>query len=115
MAPRWRRLFHKVVDLSFVVDANVSFWPSNMFEPLFVGIVFPFSRHRPWSLKRAPLMVEVGRELRQMFKEGDVVGGRVLRKLFKLTKRLDTVPASVALGLLHMSGREEVSIGDSQG
>jgi hypothetical protein len=60
-------------------------------------------------------MVEMGRELRQMFKEGDVVGGRVLRKLFKLTKRLDTVPASVALGLLHMSGREEVSIGDSQG
>jgi hypothetical protein len=68
MAPRWRRLFHKAVDLSFVVDAGISFWPSNMYEPLFVGVVFPFTftRHRPWCLKRSPLMVEVGRELRQV-------------------------------------------------
>eukprot|EP00956_Cyclotella_meneghiniana_P026479 scaffold57383_cov35-Cyclotella_meneghiniana.AAC.3 len=36
MAPWWRRLFHKVVDLSFVVDPGVSFWPTDtdMFEPL---------------------------------------------------------------------------------
>lgn len=111
MSPRWRRLFHKVVDVSFVVDAGVSFWPTNMFEPLFVGVLFPFIRHRPWQLKRAPVMVAVGRQLRQVFKEGDVVGGRVLRKLFKLTRRLDTVQASVALGLLHMSWGEEISPG----
>jgi hypothetical protein len=27
MAPRWRHLFHKAVDLSFVVDAGNAFWP----------------------------------------------------------------------------------------
>jgi hypothetical protein len=54
MAPRWRRLFHKVADLSFVVDANVSFWPSNMFEPLFVGIVFPLSLDIDHGLSSVP-------------------------------------------------------------
>jgi hypothetical protein len=115
MAPRWRRLFHKVVDVSLVVDLGVSFWPTNMFEPLFVGIVFPFIRHRPWALKRAPLMVEVGRELRQVYKEGDVIGGRILRNLFKLSKRLNSVQASVALGLLHMPRSTEVSAGNTEG
>jgi hypothetical protein len=114
MSPRWRRLFHKVVDVSFVVDPGVSFWPAIMFEPLFVGIIFPFIRHRPWALKRAPLMVEVGRELRQVYKEGDVIGGRVLLKLLKLAKRLDSVQASVALGLLHMPRSTEVSAGDAE-
>jgi hypothetical protein len=58
-------------------------------------------------------MVEVGRQLREVLKEGDVVGGCVLRKLFKLSRKLDTVPASVALGLLHMPWPEEIPPGDS--
>eukprot|EP00804_Cyclotella_cryptica_P022763 CCRYP_004986-RA/>CCRYP_004986-RA protein AED:0.37 eAED:0.37 QI:0/0/0/1/0/0/2/0/452 len=69
MAPHWRRLFHKAVDLSFVVEPGISFWPSDMFEPLFIGVILPFIPHRPWSLKRAPLMVELGRQLRQVCKE----------------------------------------------
>ena len=104
MAPRWRRLFHKASDLFFSIDPGNAFWPSNMFEPLFVGIIFPFVRHRPWCLKRAPIMVEMGRDLRQMCKEGDFAPGCLLRKLLKLPRRLARVSPSVALGVLHMSG-----------
>jgi hypothetical protein len=58
-------------------------------------------------------MVEVCRQLREVLKEGDVIGGRILRKLFKLSRKLDTVPASAALGLLHMPWPEEIPSGDS--
>ena len=104
MAPRWRRLFHKASDLFFAVDPGNSFWPSDMYEPLFIGIVFPFIPHRPWCLKRAPAMVGMGREMRRLCKEGDVAPGRFLRKLLKLPRWLARVSPSVALGVLHMPG-----------
>eukprot|EP00956_Cyclotella_meneghiniana_P014413 scaffold21564_cov22-Cyclotella_meneghiniana.AAC.3 len=104
MAPRWRRLFHKASDLFFSIDPGNAFWPSHMFEPLFVGIIFPFIRHRPWCLKRAPVMVEMGRNLRQMCKEGDFAPGCLLRKLLKIPRRLARVSPGVALGVLHMPG-----------
>jgi hypothetical protein len=115
MAPRWRRLFHKVSDLMFAVDPGNAFWPSNMFEPLYVGIVFPFIRHRPWQLKRAPLMVGMGRELRKMCKEGDFTPGCILRKLLRLPRRLDALSPSVARGVLHMPREGAVSDGESGG
>ena len=68
MAPRWRGLFLKVVGLNFDVPAGASFWPSDMYEPLWVGVVLPFVSHRPWSHKRAPLLVELAGTLRQVCK-----------------------------------------------
>ncbi len=38
MAPWWRQLFNKACDLTFFVSPSSSFWPSNMFEPLWIGI-----------------------------------------------------------------------------
>ena len=104
MAPRWRRLFHKAADVFFAIDPGNSFWPSDMYEPLFVGIVFPFIPHRPWCLKRAPAMVGMGREVRRLCKEGDFAPGCFLRKLLKLPRWLARVSPSVALGVLHMPG-----------
>ena len=51
MAPRWRRLFNKVCDFTCVVSPGPSFWPTNMYGPLWVGVVLPFVHCRPWSLK----------------------------------------------------------------
>ena len=113
MAPRWRRLFHKACDLFFAVDPGPAFWPSDMYEPLFVGIIFPFIRHRPWSLKRAPLMVGMGRELRRLSKESDFAPGCLLRKLLRLPRRLARVSPSVARGVLHMPGEDSVPDGSA--
>ena len=33
MTPRWRRLFNKVCDFTFVVSPGAAFWPSHMYEP----------------------------------------------------------------------------------
>lgn len=107
--PRWRRLFHKACDVTFVVPPGASFWPTDMYEPLWIGVLFPFIPHRPWCLKRAPLMVEMGWKLRQVCKESDFLAGHILRKLFKLTRRLATLPESVACGLLHVPRSRRVS------
>lgn len=109
MAPRWRRLFHKVSDLHFVVPAGASFWPSDMYEPLWVGVVLPFTSHRPWQFKRAPLMVELARKLCEVCKDSDFLAGNILRKLLKLPRRLASVPPSVASGVLHLPGDRPLS------
>jgi len=102
MLPRWRRLFNKVCDFSFSVPANHPFWPESMFEPLWIGIVLPFTTHRPWQLGRAPLLVEMARDLHEVFTEGRGDGRDILRKLLNLPQRLDSVSSSVASGVLHM-------------
>lgn len=102
MTPRWRRLFNKACDFTFVVPADCSFWPSNMFEPLWVGIILPFTHHRPWCLKRAPLLVELGRDLREMLPTREQDAGNLLRKLLLLP--LKAVQGSVARGMLHVPG-----------
>lgn len=115
MAPMWRRLFNKACDFTFVVSPNTSFWPANMYEPLWVGIVLPFTHHRPWCLKRAPLLVEMGRELREVLAAGGSDGGHILRKLCLLPRRLASVSESVARGMLHMPGRGSVPDGEDRG
>ena len=102
MTPRWRRLFNKSCDFSFVVSPGSSFWPDDMFEPLWVGIVLPFSPCRPWSLKRAPLLVEMGRDLRALLETSEADAGNLLRKLLLLPKRLATLSEHVACGVLHI-------------
>jgi hypothetical protein len=42
----------------------------------------------PWSLKRAPLLVEMGREMWRVLEEGEGDGGHILRKLLILPKQL---------------------------
>ena len=112
LSPRWRRLFHKVSDLYFAVPPGSDFWPSDMFEPLWIGIILPFVPHRPWQLKRAPLMVEVANQLREVFKGREFLARNILRKLLKLPGRVAGVPPGVARGMLHMPGNGDLSDGD---
>eukprot|EP00986_Skeletonema_menzelii_P013615 scaffold8081_cov83-Skeletonema_menzelii.AAC.2 len=108
MTPRWRRLFSKVVDFSCEIPAGSAQWPANMFEPLWLGIVLPFTIHRPWQLKRAPLLLELEREMRQVLKSGEGDGGgHILRKLWSLNTRLSKLPPSLARQVLRMPREEE--------
>jgi hypothetical protein len=102
MSPRWRRLFHKVVDMSFIVAPGSPMWPSNMFEPVWIGIVLPFIPHRPWCFKGTPLMVEMGRSLREVCQESDTRGRDILCKLLKLPRRLASVSPDVARAVLRL-------------
>ena len=112
MTPRWRRLFNKVCDFSVVISPGVSFWPDHMYEPLWLGIVLPFTHHRPWSFKRAPLLVEMGSSLREMLPAREADAGALLRKLLRLPRRISGLSKSLARGVLHMPRSGSVSNGD---
>jgi hypothetical protein len=105
MTPRWRQLFNKVFDFSFVVSPGVPFWLDGMYEPLWVGIFLPFSIHRPWCFKRALLQVEMGRDLREMLIEGEKDVGDILQKLLKLLGLVASMSERMACKMLHVSQR----------
>jgi hypothetical protein len=60
---------NRAADIVLVVPIGFSCWPSDMHEPLLIGIVFPFINcYRPWQIRGTPKMHAVGRELRQVFR-----------------------------------------------
>jgi hypothetical protein len=102
MTPRWRQLFNKACNFTFVISPGSSFWPSNMFEPLWVGIVLPFTHHRSWCFRRAPLLVELGRTLQGLLKTCEEDEGNLSRKLLKLLGWVASLTQRVACGVLHV-------------
>jgi hypothetical protein len=113
LTPRWRRLFHKAADCCFTVAPGSTFWPTDMFEPLWVAVILPYYRHSPWQLGRAPLMVDMGRKLHRLCSEREADAGHLLRKLCKLPRRLATVSPGVARTVLRMPRSRPLSIGGS--
>jgi hypothetical protein len=63
MTPEWLRQLNKAADLVITIPIGHPAWPSHMFEPLFVGFVFPFTRHQPWQLRGTPKMYSVERKV----------------------------------------------------
>jgi hypothetical protein len=113
LTPRWRRLFHKAADCCFTVAPGSTFWPTDMFEPLWVAVILPYYRHSPWQLGRAPLMVDMGRKLHRLCSEREADAGHLLCKLCKLPRRLATVSPGVARTVLRMPRTRPLSIGSS--
>jgi hypothetical protein len=104
MTPRWRRLFNTACGFTFVISPGTSFWPSDMFEPLLVSIIIPFSQHRPWCFKQAPLLVEMRRDLHEVLAAGETNGRDILRKLLKLPGLVAPMSERMACGVLHVPG-----------
>ncbi len=102
MTLRWRRLFNKASNFTFMVSPGMSFWMSNMFEPLWLGILLPFSKHRPWCLKRAPLLLEMGKNLREVHATGKRNERDDLQKLQKLPGLEAPKTECMACGVLHI-------------
>jgi hypothetical protein len=115
MTPRWCCLFNKACDFLSVASPSLSFWPTGMFKPLWVGIVLPLAHCRPWSLKQAPLLVEMGRDLQRVLKTGEEYARNILQKLLQLPKQLATLPQHMARGILHLLGGNQVLDGGTPG
>ena len=81
LTPKWYKQLHKACDLVMEIPAGTSFWPEGNYEPLIVGLVFPFIRAQPWQLRGTPKMFSMDRQLRKLWKE-DPVGGRDLLRKF---------------------------------
>jgi len=111
----WIKQLYKAADLVFEVPTGYEGWPTDMFEPLTIGILFPFVPHRPWQLRSTPKMFYVARELRRLFEEENLAAGDFLRQFLVDCKRLQSMSKDVVWKMLHFRSRSEVPRSDSCG
>ena len=101
MTPIWLKQLHKAADLVFTVPAGVSCWPDAMFEPLLIGVVFPFLSFSPWQLKGCPKLLSLGRQLSRVWQDEQMDAGFILREFCALCRRMESMPRDVVRKLLH--------------
>ena len=103
MYPRWRRQLNKVADLVVVAPAGKCFWTNDLHEPLVIALCFPFIRHQPWQLRKAPAILGVGRLLQKMWKNEEGDQRAILQKLCCCTWKLDSMPECLVREVLRGS------------
>ena len=100
LEPVWKSHLWKSADLILRIPSGTPYWNEEMYEPLTIGINFPYLSHRPWHLKGAPSFVELGKRLHQMWKEGDESQGTILRKLWKQTGEFQSMQPQLVFKML---------------
>ena len=80
----WRKSLYKTADTIFYVSAGSrNFWPREMHEPLVVGLILPFLNSPPWQLRRSPELLELERQLYEVWKIKNRDERSILRKFWK--------------------------------
>ena len=109
MTPVWKAHLHRAADLILEIPAGCSIWPSDKFEPLILGIFFPFIKHRPWQLRRSNALLGLENQLRGMWKDGRDDQGVILRKFRTFTGTLDSMSPGLVWKMLQSFTPLEVS------
>lgn len=91
---QWAKQLYRTADIVFELPVGFSCWPTEMHEPLLIGILFPFLRVKPWQIKGTPKMFAVGRQLRGLLQESEMESGNILRKLWSLCGDLPSMPST---------------------
>jgi hypothetical protein len=103
LTPTWFKPLYKAADIVFEIPARTKFWPATNFEPLIVGICFPFCRNEPWQLRSTPKMFAVARQLSKMWEGPDVDVRDFLREFCIQMRRLGSMPKHVVSRMLYLS------------
>jgi hypothetical protein len=109
LKPLWFRQLYKAADVVFDVPPGVCCWPTNMFEPMIIGIVFPFLNRAPWQVRSTPKMLSMERQLRKVWEVSDVAPRNLLRKLLLDHERLQSLPPDVVRRMLFYESRSPLS------
>ena len=68
MTYAWRKRLSKVCDIVLEIPPGTrSFWPADEHEPLLLGLTLHFLPRSPWQAKFLPRILELGRELREVW------------------------------------------------
>jgi hypothetical protein len=103
MTPEWLKQLHKASDVVITVPVGHPAWPKAMFEPILIGLVFPFVRHEPWQLKGTAKMYSLERKLRSLWNDGSYLEGTtLLRQFCKQCWGMGTMSPSMVSKLLHL-------------
>jgi hypothetical protein len=81
----WRKKLHKIADLVIEIPAGCrSFWPKYMHEPLLIGLTLRFSSFYPWQLRQSDSLLDMARQLREVWKDPSTDERVILRQLCAL-------------------------------
>jgi hypothetical protein len=93
----------------FDVPPGAPFWGKTVYEPLIIGVAFPYLRNPPWQLRLTPKMFSLERGMRGMWEELGLDPGRLLCKFLLVFERLRTMPADVVRRVLFFGSRNTLS------
>ena len=80
----WRKSLMKTAGTIFyVAPGSKSFWPKEMHEPLLIDLVLPFIDVYPWQLRRSPKLLELERQLQDMWNHSDRNERSILRRFWQ--------------------------------
>ena len=100
-ATEWRKQLHKAADVVLSLPAGHPAWPESMHEPLTIAILYPYLSHRPWELRRAPILLELANLLHGVWKSGGMPERSLLRELWCLQRNLASMPEGLAWKMLY--------------
>jgi hypothetical protein len=103
MTPEWLKQVHKACDIVISVPLGSPGWPTNMFEPLLLGICFPFLRFDPWQLKGTPKVVAQAKQLCAVPLAGVLDQRPLLRELWTVCHKLIDMPECMVSRLLYFN------------
>jgi hypothetical protein len=89
MTARWRKQLMKVADVVFVVPVGCDVWPSNMHEPLVVGLICPLLSSSPWQIKESFLPDRLKTALPKVWSPGGTTEGNSVREFWESTRSWD--------------------------
>jgi hypothetical protein len=81
LSHEWSRMLWKAADVIFDVPRGASFWPAKCTESLTIGLLFPFTPHSPWQLRRTPKMFYVAQKMSELLPAQDVASRDFLQQL----------------------------------
>ena len=108
LTPLWRKQFHKSVDFYFEIKPHHPFWSALQFEPLWVGICFPYAKCAPWQIRRTPKLLQMARTLPGLLEKDYMVGRNILREFLVVCRRLPTMSESMVRKLLYFGKNPRV-------
>ena len=109
LTPMWLKHLNKVSDIVLSIPAGHHAWPAEMHEPLTIGIVFPLLRCNPWQLRRSPVLLELERKLREVWKAEPSTERPFLLKLWQLPRKLAGLSQKLVWKMLRGSSLDPVS------
>ena len=111
--------FHKAVDFHIEIPAGSCYWSESLFQPLMLGVCLPYIKSAPWRLRRTPKMLELVRQVHQVFKVENLDPRGILWEFLLESARLSSMPADVDWRMLHFQSkynflRAQVSISNDE-
>jgi hypothetical protein len=109
LTSRWLKQLWKACDivLTLPVGAGVG-WPTNMYEPVLMGICFPYLRFKPWQFRGVPKMFQVAQDLCCLLKEDGVDAGPFLCKFWKDCHRMHALLEDVVSRMLYFVPNSDI-------